>query len=140
MPNDLSGAELDARFFEVCWGWRKKPVHDPDVPDSWIWQAPDGSYPVGSDAVRQYYDSDAVSTDANACEAWAMRWAREQGLVAMVEEMLDGRWCASLAQFDGDGEFVDSHDSKGQDWKEAFVRACVAAGQALKTNGEPKHD
>lgn len=110
MAEQLSGAELDAKFFEVCWP---------------------GQVHVDRTGLRQL-SKPPVSTDATACEAWAMRWAREQGLVAMVEEMLDGRWCASLAQFDGDGELVDSHDSKGQDWKQAFVRACVAAGQILK--------
>ena len=121
MPNDLSGEALREAFFTTCLGWYPEyGNNDKSLTPYWV---------DADDNVYEWLPE--VSTNATACEAWAMRWAREQGLVAMVEEMLDGRWCASLAQFDGDGELVDSHDSKGQDWKEAFVRACVAAGQVL---------
>ena len=112
MAEQLSGAELDAKFFEVCWP---------------------GQVHVDRTGLRQL-SKPPVSTDATACEAWAMRWARENRLLWRTEQHPDaggGAMCFLTAIRDEElPEIVSS--VIGTDWKEAFVRACVAAGQILK--------
>lgn len=104
MAEQLSGAELDAKFFEVCWP---------------------GQVHVDRTGLRQL-SKPPVSTDANACEAWAMRWAREQGLHIWIHFDSRGAW----AELESPDEYGAVYaDETGSDWKEAFVRACVAAGQ-----------
>jgi hypothetical protein len=147
MPNDLSGAELDARFFEVC-GYRKEiwdttynhqrgqeivyvPVEAP----------PKSEWDSGSDwwhrvcyAMREWRGG-KVSTDANHCEAWAMRWAREQGLLWNLRSRTIPGVVAKLF-----GEPLKNNPltrpqnfvrAEGKTFMESFVRACVAAGEIL---------
>lgn len=106
MPSDLSGAELDAKFFGVCWP---------------------GQVHVDRTGLRQL-SKPPVSTDANACEAWAMRWAREQGLRWEVKEMANDFMAIITMPNHPHGWF---HGGRGTDWKQALVRACVAAGLVL---------
>lgn len=128
--NDLSGAELDARFFEVCWGWKQYPMGE-----RMLWRH---EVPCGLGRMTKWeYDLPEVTDDANACEAWAMRWAREQGLMMWIHDKLN-ECCAELESADDFG--IVYVEAKGQDWKEAFVRACVAAAEAMQkhltTKGE----
>lgn len=132
MPNELSGAALDARFFEVCEGWKQYSMGELML---WRHNVP---CDIGR-MTRWEQELPEVSTDANACEAWAMRWAREQGLPWNIRNNN-----GAVATLYGDKlKHVPPYmcvKAVGTDWKDAFVRACVAAAQALKTNGEPKHD
>ena len=117
MADQLSGKALDARFFEVCWGWRKES----SALMTGQWREP--HKPIGEDL---WFYLPEVSTDANACEAWAMRWAREQGLHIWIHFDSRGAW----AELESPDEYGAVYaDETGSDWKEAFVRACVAAGQ-----------
>jgi hypothetical protein len=113
------GAELDALFFETCWGWYRKR-------DRGWWC---GDMPVGP--MRR------VSTDANACESWAMRWAREKGLLwsaGMCDEV--GDYWAEVEKYDEDGDkFLDCIEY-GTDWKHAMVRACIVAKEAMNQRKE----
>ena len=106
MPSDLSGAELDAKFFEVCWP---------------------GQVHVDRTGLRQL-SKPPVSTDATACEAWAMRWARENGLEYTICDKSTHVTVELIAADERDNTYVYA---SGTDWKEAFVRACVAAGEIL---------
>ena len=108
MPNDLSGEALDAKFFEVCWP---------------------GQVHVDRTGLRQL-SKPPVSTDATACEAWAMRWAREQGLSWRLDQSGRRNECRAEVFGTHQGHEVAVH-AYGTDWKEAFVRACEAAGQVL---------
>lgn len=103
MPNDLSGEALDAKFFEVCWP---------------------GQVHVDRTGLRQL-SKPPVSTDATACEAWAMRWAREQGLRYTIDEYHD-HVAVTLSHIE-----CWHATARGTDYKQAFVRACVAAGETL---------
>lgn len=130
MPEQLSGESLDARFFEVCEGWKQYPMGERML---WRHNVP---CELGR-MTRWEQELPEVSTDASACEAWAMRWAREQGLYWAIEhdlkDYMTGErydW-ACLWTYDGTDP-VNQSDGQGTDWKEAFVRACVAAGEILK--------
>jgi len=113
-----AGPELDALFFETCWGW----ILVADSPRTW------------SDREATWHRGpEPVSTAAAACEAWAMRWAREHCFYWRIDQHKNE--CRT--------EVWRTHGGcwhvYGTDWKHALVRACICAAEAL-TNGEPKHD
>jgi len=117
MAEQLSGADLDARFFEVCWGYVRREYYV----SCWAW------YHIDDMAMNESIcvGDDAVSTNANACEAWAMRWSRQANLRYEICEMQD-HVLVVLVNFER-----DLFEARGADWKQAFVRACVAAGLEL---------
>lgn len=130
-----AGSELDALFFETCWGWRKEMLRDPTTQDESKWS---GAW-LEKERMPWTYCR-PVSTDANACEAWAMRWAREKGLRYEIAECADK---VRVRLYDWQGRDFGGADlwmaqEYGENFKEAFVRACVAAGEQLETNGETK--
>lgn len=127
-----AGPELDAMFFEVCCGWRKEMLRDPTTQDEPKWS---GAW-LDKERMPWTYCR-PVSTDANACEAWAMRWAREQGLIwstGNCEGEPPEHW-AELERYSDEPRRLFDIIEHGTDWKEAFVRACVVAAINLQAKG-----
>lgn len=117
-----AGPLLDELFCVVCYKWyRIVGDNDKSMTPYWV-----------NDDDNVYERLPPVSTDANACEAWAMRWAREQGLDWEISSSTDpyngeppAHWVA-LVRPECRGGYC--HETEhGTDWKEAFVRACVVA-------------
>lgn len=118
------GAELDAMFFEVCWPNTSMPAS--------LWYR----YVDGEPVFQKYPH---VSTDANACEAWAMRWSRENGLRYEIHETAD---TVRVRLYDRKGRDFGLGDlwvaaEYGTDWKHALVRACIVAELTIQTRKEP---
>lgn len=125
-PSDLSGAELDARFFEVCWGGESACTSTARLHPLEANRHRHIYVKSGSELILVPPSMQSVSTDANACEAWAMRWSRQANLRYEICEMQD-HVLVVLVNFER-----DLFEARGADWKQAFVRACVAAGEILK--------
>lgn len=117
-----AGPELDALFFERCWGW-PRVLSRIALHVGYEWRDARGVV---------YRELPPVSTDAAACEAWAMRWAREKGLQYTISDHGDHVF-ATLSH-------VECWDASadGTDWKHALVRACIAAAEQLNLKG-PEH-
>jgi hypothetical protein len=124
-PSDLSGEALREAFFTTCWGaYREKQNRYGTLDDVWL---------IPIEGRLTHLVLPRVERDANACEQWAMRWARERGLYWRIDQ--HQKECrVELWQLCG------TWHAYGADYKEAFVRACVPAAEQLKTNGEPKHE
>ena len=111
------GAELDALFFETCWGWRagsNSPGRT--VRDFWRTHIP---------GVKHYAEPPAVTTDAGDCEAWVMRWCEEQEIA--VELHIDGKAYATLSG-------TPTRASVGDTYKHALTRAAIAAAAIIGHN------
>lgn len=115
------GPELDALFFETCCGWVRCDKSDVVLVPHWI-----------DDEGCVAFEPESVSTDANACEAWAMRWARENGFIWRIEQR--GHRCR--CEFWGTMKQRLPLPEYGTDWKHALVRACIAAAEQLNSKGE----
>jgi len=108
------GAELDALFFETCWGWRagsNSPGRT--VRDFWRTHIP---------GVKHYAEPPAVTTDAGDCEAWVMRWCEEQEIAVELHIGVDGKPYANVAR---------RWFARGDTYKHALTRAAIAAAAII---------
>lgn len=130
-----AGAELDAMFFETCWGWKRKfRAEAPwnNYQDANFWRAP-----REKDFEDTWLRCPPVSTDASACEAWAMRWARENKWNWYVGDSHATLHHKVLEPDDyGSWNGTVRVDERGTDWKHAFVRACIVAALTLNQRKE----
>jgi hypothetical protein len=126
------GPDLDALFFDTCWRWRRYRMCERT---SWV-----RSFPCDTGSMYEWvHDLPEVSTDAAACEAWAMRWARENGfgVSASDSQRMTGNAIVgshALLIHCGIDAIVASAD--GDTWWHAIVRACIVAKEQLRK--EPK--
>lgn len=104
------GPELDALFFETCWGWRREPNER-----NW-WRVSSGNVVTGLPAVTR---------NAQRCESWVMRWLNEQG--DLIWRVSNDNACI----YRGD-EFDLLAEEDGETWKHALTRAAIAAKEAMK--------
>lgn len=126
-----AGSELDALFFETCWGWRKEMLRDPTTQDESKWS---GAW-LEKERMPWTYCR-PVSTDANACEAWAMRWARENGLLPQITIGANDALVVLFSPVESHPIPLITAKACGTDWKAAFVRACIVAAEAMKLNAK----
>lgn len=105
------GPELDALFFETCWGWYVKSagIYEHVVDQDGCHRL---SYPK-------------VTADAAACDSWVMRWANEQG--DLIWRVSNYNACI----YRGD-DFDLLAEEDGVDWKHALTRAAIAAAEQME--------
>lgn len=108
------GPELNALFFETCY----PDTPPPTAHDETTGETVDVDWP-------------SVTDDAAVCEAWAMRWARENGFIWRIEQR--GHRCR--CEFWGTMKQRLPLPEYGDDWKHALVRACIAAAEQLNPKG-----
>ena len=123
------GEELDALFFETCWGWSKQSVQGHECVVN-VWRTASGDYPNCGDT--------RVTTDAAACEAWVMRWCRENEFRLMVCDGLNHKnefvAIASIRRKDGRDEEYFLETAENHSLWHALTRAAIAAAEAMGVN------